>query len=872
MKWTVIALLAVPLVSIALADDPPANTWVDVEAQASPGTSAALVYLPEQKALWLWGPGASTVFDVAQRKWIVQGQPAKMQERGTWHGIWKDDAPALPGYNVGYWVGGQRCYLPDEKKVMCFLGGLTFKVDPAGVGSKAFENMNIPLAKAPPDVMLGAMAWDPQHKEVVLFGGGQIGASHGCGDGMYQKRPDLGAWTPETWDARGTWAYDPAKNAWRKLDTASNDVCGANARLGEFIKAVHQLWGQTRRIAFEYADSVPGKTPAEIAKAVEALAGDVAAFTKSIRGKGADDYEKRQFAAAVAILDQDIATALQEAAAALGAEDSWKAFRALDKAEAKLDDAREAVAYAPRPRHYASLVYDPAAKAMVLWGGDGGDRFLADTWLLHLATGRWERLQLGVHPPEAGTRMLAMDYDADNKVIVLAHPDGSAWTFDAGTRTWKRYAIDGKIGVKGQIYAWASLAYAPESKLHVLSNTPVSYGKTGATRVQLLRLDLATAKPAEAKAGLPTEVWRPGYGSGGGGPADRYHLAWSFLPKTQAEYREKMATHRKLLDAVPANTWTEIKSPYAGWGRGWGSFAYDPDREEIHIYGGGHSAYQGTEWSQYDLKSGLWMESWNPEFPPDPNGSPDGCLWGPPFYCTITGPNHGYHNFAYWRAAKKVAYPNIPAYYDPDLMRYSQTPLSVQTEAKLQFPGSMADMSGDSRLFAASGKHWWGGPFGVWVGDEKSNTVARVKGSDPPFDLNGESHPVFDTKRNRLLYYGLPVAKNKGDKARNNGLYVYSLEANKWEKIEPKVDLAGAEAPVTGWWNYCYSSKYDVLLLSGKDATWVYNCEPNVWKRLDCAPRDTQAGVAYSVKQDLFFLLENNGYGPQKVWVFRYRP
>jgi hypothetical protein len=846
----------------------PANTWVDVAEAAPAGAAARLVYLPEQKALWLWGQGASLVFDVAGRKWAAQGQPPVVQERGTWYGIWKGDKPALPGYNVGCWVGGQQCYLPEEKKLLYFLGGLTFKLDPARDGAKPFENMDIPFAKAPPDTILGAMAWDPQHKEVILFGGGQIGASHGCGDSMYERRTDLGAWTPERWDTRGTWAYDPAKNAWRKLETASKEIGDANARLGEFIKSVHQHWGQTRRIALQYADMVPGRSAIEIARAVEALAAEIAAFSKGIAGKGASDYEKGQFAAAAAILDKEVAAGLKETAAALAAADGWRAFRALDGVEVCLDDAREAMACAPRPRHHANIVYDPGTRTMVLWGGDGGDRFLADTWLLHLDTGRWERLRLEVHPPTAESRPPAMDFDSDLKLIVLAHPDGSAWTFDAGKREWKHYAVDGKIGNKGALYAWSSLTYVPESRIHVISNAGTSYGKTGAQRLQMLRLDLAAAKPLDAKAGVPTEVWRPGYGSGGGGPADRYHLAWSFLPKTQTEYRDKVTEHTKRLAAIPDNTWTEIKSPYASWGRGWGSFAYDPDREEIHIYGGGHSAYQGNEWSQYDLKSGLWMESWNPEFPPDPNGSPDGPMWGPPFYSTITGPNHGYHHFGYWRAVKKVLYPNIPAYYDPDLMRYSETPVRLMKEANRQIPGNVVDMSGDSRLFIASGAHWWGGPFGVWVGDEQSNTLARTKGSEPPFGLNSESHAVFDTRRNRLIYYGTPAAKTK----QNNGMYVCSPDALKWEKIEPKVEPEGAEPPVTGWWNYCYSAKYDILLLCGKDATWVYSCEKNVWKKLGCAPQETNAGVTYSPKLDLFFMLENNGYRPQRVFVFRYKP
>lgn len=65
MRTTLSALLVAGTAVAAFADDPPANTWVDIDAQVSAGTSAVLVYLPEQKAMWLWGPGASAVFDVS---------------------------------------------------------------------------------------------------------------------------------------------------------------------------------------------------------------------------------------------------------------------------------------------------------------------------------------------------------------------------------------------------------------------------------------------------------------------------------------------------------------------------------------------------------------------------------------------------------------------------------------------------------------------------------------------------------------------------------------------------------------------------------------------------------------------------------------
>jgi len=77
--------------------------------------------------------------------------------------------------------------------------------------------------------------------------------------------------------------------------------------------------------------------------------------------------------------------------------------------------------------------------------------------------------------------------------------------------------------------------------------------------VKVLRTDQPpTLSPSgvlvEAGAAGPEEVWRRQYGAGSDGPADKYDLAWNFLPKNQEEYRTRVAEHKKVLEAVPDNT------------------------------------------------------------------------------------------------------------------------------------------------------------------------------------------------------------------------------------------------------------------------------------------------------------------------------
>jgi hypothetical protein len=552
---------------------------------------------------------------------------------------------------------------------------------------------------------------------------------------------------------------------------------------------------------------------------------------------------------------------LQESIAALKAGDGWKAWRALDTVERALILAQEALAPAPRPRNYSRMVLDPLNKVLVLFGGDGEDRYFADTWLFHLATSRWERCVTPVHPPVVGSAMVAMDYDAKNKVLVLAHPTAGLWVFDTAKREWKALETTGEFARKARGSVWSSMEYSPEQNLHVFidSKAETLTPTCPPRRTQLFRLDLASAQPAKVSDSGLEEVWRKQYGQGSEGPANKYDLAWSHQPKSQEEFRQKVQAHKKVLDAVPANTWTELTAPYSGFGRAYGSFTYDWDRNEIQFWGGGHSAYMGNEWSHYNLDTNLWMESWNAEYPVHPHGSPDGEGWAPHFKY-VHGSAHGYHNYCYSGTLKKsVLWGSVV--YDPDRMRYVPAPFTLQKENPAQATGMRVEMNGALETYSVSATHWYGMPFGVWQITPNNN--ARIKGSDTPFGTNDRAKATFDTKRNRILFYG---AASKAGTC--NELWAFDIKSSTWEKLTPKVEPEGP-APAVDNWNYCYSSKHDGLLIAAQKATWFYDCASNTLKKLDCAPMATAAGVIYAPKQDLFYLLDGNGYKMQRVYVFR---
>ena len=838
----------------------PANTWVVVEDATDGGTAAGIVYLPEQKGMFLWGIRRRKDWRgrvLSKRYWteLFRAETGKWEEwvpaagrleaglgRGSYYTQWARkggyDMPALPYHNVGFWHAHQFCTLPEEKKLLYFLGGATFTYDPA---TRTFENKKIPFGKAPPDVMLGSMVWDPVNKEAILFGGGYLRAYQAKPGDVRQSRPP-DAWTPERWDRRGTWAYSPRENRWRKLVTASKAVVEQHRVLANLRRELIASLGTARRVTLGFRDA---RTTRSWDWMFVPSPGAFSEYGEEIRGGGDDEYEKRQFSTAATILVSGLAPALREAEQAEGARDGWRTLHALEAARTQFIEAEEAVAPAPRPRHYSRMVYDPKHKKIVLFGGDGEDRYFADTWLFDCAKRRWERCRPKVHPPPSRFGMVAMDYDAKNEVVVLAQQTGEVWAFDTAKREWRRVEVAlGGFGRKGwPPTGWISMDYDPVHDVHVVLDM---VGES--RRTLLLRLD--ATKVAEAKPGGPEEVWRD----------DRYQRAWSHLPKTQAEYRRRVAEHRKRLAAVPPNTWTELKAPYSGWGRAYGSFCYDWDRDQIVLWGGGHSAYMGNEVSQYDLKSNLWMESWNPEFPPYPYRRPDGPGWHPSF-THEKGTHHGYHHYVYCSDLRRIVFFGGTLQYDPDRMRYVGKRLRKVGEGGL---GMAVEMNGSPGLLNVSARHWYGQPFGVWQADFQAKTLRRIPGSDTPFGTNDRAKIVFDTARKRILFYGARESKKKG---KCNQLWAFRLDTRKWEHIIPRTQPEGEEPPQIEQWNYSYSATHDGLLIAAKQATWVYDCTANLLKRV--APGIDTPGVVYAPRHDLFYGLCGGGYKPQRLFVFR---
>ena len=84
----------------------------------------------------------------------------------------------------------------------------------------------------------------------------------------------------------------------------------------------------------------------------------------------------------------------------------------------------------PSPRRTGGMVYDSAARQLILFGGQQDqDRLLNDTWLWK--PNRWTEVATAIRPPAA--EPCALVYDSSrSRVVLLCDVHGGTWLWDSG--------------------------------------------------------------------------------------------------------------------------------------------------------------------------------------------------------------------------------------------------------------------------------------------------------------------------------------------------------------------------------------------------------------------------------------------------------
>lgn len=724
LAWNLLAAESAPPAFKKLSEVPK-NTWGKIlETPTGMRDQPIFVYVPTLKkfvmASGMQSYGGETPrhydteeFDLAAVKWmnaypaqVAAGRPdagpvgadyakarVKMGNSGP-ELFYKDGDLIRPGCG-GQWqvtkVNYEFAYVPDNGKVYAYLYDTTICYDPA---TRLWQDL-----KAKPRTscrIWGAMTYDPIHKELV----------HSGGDGSSETV--------------GTWVYNLEKNEWSKLDFGSpkqKELFAKSKALCWQAKAL--LGAAANRFAFSETATeakvdltVKG---AELSAAAGKLAGDIKAAGLTGAEKSGGDVAVQRLEATVA--------ALKSAGPALIGKITAEHVESLRAVRVLIEQVMDAISAEPSGRARSQTVFDPVRKKIVLFGGDGLDRVLSDTWLYDCQTRTWEQkfpekcpLPRAGHIlgwlPKAGQVVLAGGYSRD----WLAQ---EVWTYDVAANTWKAL-----LNVPLASEDWGRQKFS--------QNCPRVTSRKN--QVGAVNEDDVLVVPESAGPGLA--VWACKIDPQA--PDASAAATLSCAPGTYTFSRidpalwEKAAkpdwdAGKRFLAELPVNQWTAVPFPMPAPGatNRWGTTAYDVDRHQMLYWGGGHATSQEDDVAHFSVLGGFWTLGYHPDDPIEIIYASVPTLVS--FHDRLHVPMHAYKAYDYDPMVGKMLY--LDRAYNPAVREWELEPYPGLKHGGClgsfvaPTPKGMVAYSGAGlfRLDAKSGK-WeklpWNGPaFGGIYGD-----------------------------------------------------------------------------------------------------------------------------------------------------------
>ena len=260
----------------------------------------------------------------------------------------------------------------------------------------------------------------------------------------------------------------------------------------------------------------------------------------------------------------------------------------------------------PPARCNSRMVYDSKHQVIVLFGGDGQDRALADTWIFDVKTQTWAERKPPISPYPRSCHGLS--YLEKSGVVLLVGGKAVAdyrevkrlsnqvWVYDAGKNTWS--PVDAEIP-RTDGSEWYCIESLPGSDEAILVVTSKYDHRQRTYRFQYD----PSASPAKIEGVAPGTV------------ACKTERTKEWYDDQPPGDREQ---HAKLLAELPNNQWVEMTPPKSTAGRTWGSAIFDTDRGAAMKWGGGHSGYQGTDMAFYDVAANRFSIDRTPAFTPEP--------------------------------------------------------------------------------------------------------------------------------------------------------------------------------------------------------------------------------------------------------------
>jgi len=570
----------------------------------------------------------------------------------------------------------------------------------------------------------------------------------------------------------------------------------------------------------------------------------------------------------------------------------------------------------PPPRMSTRLVCDIQNRVMVMFGGDGQSRYLADTWIYDLATRRWRQSQASGGPPARAGHFTVFDPGSGWVIIGGGYNRknlSDMWAYDARTDRWTK--------LKGEVpTGWYITAdIDPRKSLIVLTTSTKTPGDTmHCNEIYPVR---TTYMMKVRKGDLvdSSVVPRPQK------PVLKRSMEEAMAGTAPDEKRRRAQLMR--IRTMPVNRWVLFSNPgRVAPLRTWGSCSFDTNKGRLVYWGGGHCGYGGNDYDFYDVEENTWISSpivaEYPERAWDLGVNAAGVTFsGAPFI------RHGRKIYAYDPVSKliinmktilltagyepgplKTVKPVNPNFgsgenftqshytkwvtwaYDPDRHHWevvcSATPgldLTVTTPHGVLAVKYWWDVAGrkdrpDAVVFQGRTVI----DNSVYRLDVKKRRWEKLNSSGPwPQNLYELTALVYDSRRDRLILHGGGLRRDE--------LWRFPLREKRWEKIEPQFapDMGGT--PPVCRREAVYIPDDDVMLTAGQPANstepvslYAYHVGRNRWYKLHIPPPDGKRPVdlggqnrawTFDPKHNLVLMVLGDRGGDQaraQVFALRY--
>jgi len=611
MKTSGILLLLIVSASAPAADldDVAPNTWVKVLEAETGGREQPIFVYAEKISRFVMATGMQAYggdvprhydteeFDLATRKWfnayppgVAEGRP----ESGPVGGEYSRER-AKQGYNGpvlfykdgdhlrvgagGQWLKtktyGEYCYVPESSKVFAYMWDKTLSYD---VVARTWGDLEAePRAKCR---IWGSMCYDPVNNEIL----------HAGGDG---GSADV-----------STWVYRIENNQWRKLDFGSDEFNELFVRAKQIRWQAKELLGRcsSRHAVAETEE----EARVDLVAIAQKLAGAAEEMVAEIRSAKLDRSETIAAEVARKRIERAVAS-LRTVAPTLAGEITPAEIASVRPIRVIFEQVADALSPEPPGRARSQIAYDPATKKIVLFGGDGLDRVLSDTWIYDCPTRTWEqRFPENCPAPRAG-HILAWLPKAEKIVLAGGYSREplaqEIWSYDTAANQWKPLLHVPLEEVRGERFSRnCPRVTARETQFGAVDQNDVLVCPNGTT-VWACKVDPNRPDPSAATA---TAAQSGSYVFNRIDPA-----TW----ENEAEPDPRKS--REFLESLPVNRWTAFDFPkYAPGARNrWGTTAYDTDRHQLLFWGGGHATSHENDVAHFSVLGGFWTIGYHPDDP-----------------------------------------------------------------------------------------------------------------------------------------------------------------------------------------------------------------------------------------------------------------